>query len=114
MCTTHTVHIPLVFARDVLTIREENIATMDDLNAWPHLQGINLPSAHASEVELLIGQDSPQSMVPQTIIAGKNDEPYAVRTNLGWTLNGPIGREKSGPVQAISTYVSLEEQVERF
>jgi len=113
---THTVHIPLAFSRDSLPIREENIATADDLSAWPHLKGIDLPRAHASEVELLIGQDSPECIVPQTVISGKSNEPYAIRTKLGWTLNGPVSSERSGSVHATSTFVSLslEEQVERF
>lgn len=31
----------------------------------------------------------PQSMTPIEIQRGKNEEPFAIRTRLGWTINGP-------------------------
>lgn len=31
----------------------------------------------------------PQSMTPIEIQRGKNEQPFAIRTRLGWTINGP-------------------------
>ena len=38
--------------------------------------------------------------------------PYAIKTILGWTINGPIGLKRSQA--AVSHFISLEQQVERF
>jgi hypothetical protein len=111
---TNFIKIPTAYARDSLPIKEENIATVEDLDAWPHLRGINLPTATRAEVELLIGQDVPDCLVPQSVIAGRKGEPYAIRTNLGWTLNGPVGTKTTTELTNVtSAHVILEEQVER-
>ena len=87
---THQIDIPTAFARSSLRIKEENIATINDINAWPHLRGIKIPTVSTSQVELIIGQDSPESLTPQTVIPGLKGEPYAIRTHLGWAISGPL------------------------
>jgi hypothetical protein len=44
------------------------------------------------KVNLLIDQDVPQALVPLEVRKGGKREPYAVRTALGWTTNGPLER----------------------
>ena len=39
---------------------------------------------------LLMGQDYPDALVPLTTMPGRKGEPYAVKTRLGWTVNGPV------------------------
>lgn len=45
-----------------------------------------------AEVELLIGTDTPKVMEPLEIINSKGDGLFAVRTHLGWIVNGLLGR----------------------
>jgi hypothetical protein len=43
-------------------------------------------------VNLLIGQDVPEAIVPLEVRRGEESDPvFSVRTRLGWTLNGKIG-----------------------
>ncbi|KAK0142198.1 hypothetical protein N1851_020135 [Merluccius polli] len=83
-----------VFAQKVIPVSKENIPTQDDVDKWPHLQGVRIPSINA-DVGLLIGTDVAKALEPQEVIRSIKDGPYAVRTALGWTVNGPL-RENIG------------------
>lgn len=59
---------------------------------WTHLKDlapINKRAEHLS-VELLIGQDAPSALTPLEVRRGRDGEPFAVRTKLGWAINGPL------------------------
>ena len=53
------------------------------------MRNIHLPELD-SEVELLIGSDVPKALEPIDVIRSVGDGPYAVKTMLGWTVNGPL------------------------
>ena len=53
---------------------------------------IVVPQRISGEVELLIGQDVPEALVPDEIRSRRGDGPYATSTKFGWTMNGPLGR----------------------
>ncbi|KAK0132995.1 hypothetical protein N1851_031641 [Merluccius polli] len=78
-----------VFAQKVIPVSKENIPTQDDVDKWPHLQGVRIPSINA-DVGLLIGTDVAKALEPEEVIRSIKDGPYAVRTALGWTVNGPL------------------------
>lgn len=67
------------------------VAASDEVQRWEHLRGINVARRTAIGVELLIGQDAPQALAPLEVRRGKEGAPFAVRTSLGWTINGPMG-----------------------
>ncbi len=70
---------------------------------------------------MLIGQKFPQAILSLEVRSGGKGEPYAIRTALGWALNGAL-REGSDNDNAVSHFicgeaeadVSLERQVEHF
>lgn len=43
-----------------------------------------------SGVDLLIGTNVPKALEPWEVVRGVEGGPYAVRTLLGWTMNGPL------------------------
>ena len=114
------VKLPAVYARRSLPINPENLATPGDLSGWPHLAGVKLPLAESKEVKLLIGQDCPEALTPLDIIRGGRCEPWASRTRLGWSLNGPMSKVKATARKVTSHFLTaqsdttLNEQVERF
>jgi hypothetical protein len=115
---TSSLHLPHVYTRPILPVQSNAIPTMEDLQSWPHLRGINFPSAELKDVLLLIGQDTPEALVPRDVIVGAKGEPYATRSIFGWALNGPMKRG-SRINTATSNFImteseSLEEKVERF
>ena len=42
------------------------------------------------EVGLLIGLNCPNALRPGEIVYGEDSDPYAVRSVLGWYINGPL------------------------
>ncbi|KAL0177328.1 hypothetical protein M9458_026222, partial [Cirrhinus mrigala] len=78
-----------VFAQKVIPVSKENIPTQEDVDKWPHLQDVRIPSINA-DVGLLIGTDVAKALEPEEVIRSIKDGPYAVRTALGWTVNGPL------------------------
>eukprot|EP00057_Strongylocentrotus_purpuratus_P015300 XP_011669774.1 PREDICTED: uncharacterized protein LOC100889545 [Strongylocentrotus purpuratus] len=107
--------------RPSLNISTANMAREEDISKYQHLCGIDLPGPGKNQVTILIGQDVPEALMPLEIKAGKPGEVYAVKTILGWTLNGPLGNGSSlQSFQASSSFISddgnilLEEQVHKF
>ena len=43
-------------------------------------------------IDILIGQDIPEALIPLEVRMDKRGDPYATRTQLGWVLNGPTRR----------------------
>jgi len=86
----------------------ETKADPDKTAQWVHLKDLahmHRQVKHLS-VELLIGQDSPQALTPIEVRRGQNGEPFAIRTKLGWSINGPLDLMKRG---AVSFGVFVEE-----
>lgn len=78
-----------VFTQKAIPASQENIPTQDDVDRWPHLRGVRIPSIKA-DIDLLIGTDVARALEPEEVIRSVKDGPYAVRTVLGWTVNGPL------------------------
>ena len=49
-----------------------------------------MPYQESLEIGLLIGCNCPKAIKPKEVILGKGEDPYAVRTLLGWGIIGPI------------------------
>ena len=60
---------------------------MLDCNKYSHLQGVDALACSKS-IGLLIGQDNSECLLPLECKVGRVDEPYAVRTVLGWSFHG--------------------------
>ena len=61
---------------------------------YTHLRDVNV-NIDLGSVDLLIGQDSPALLGQLEARHGDDNEPYAVRTPLGWSICGPIGKEST-------------------
>ena len=59
-----------------------------EINQMQHLEGVELHELQDKSVGLLIGLDNPALFRPLESRHGKNGEPDAVLTTLGWTLFG--------------------------
>ena len=87
----NTIVIPSVFSVKKLPVSKVDIPRQSDVDRWPHLQGIVIPKIDC-EVILLLGNDVPKALQPTEVKGNDQNGPYAVRTALGWTVNGPLGR----------------------
>ncbi|XP_071837463.1 uncharacterized protein [Apostichopus japonicus] len=67
------------------------------------------------QVELLIGQDVPEALVPIEVRKGKTGDPYAIRTQLGWAVSGPLGKPGGNPVcHFVCSNAELDTQLKKF
>ena len=89
-----------------------NVASFRD-DHFPQLRDlpIALPSHHDA-VQLLIGQDHSEALVPLEVRKGEPGEPFAVRTKFGWSLNGSTHADKM--VSVTSHFISASSGVESF
>ena len=110
------VTLPIVYSRPMLPFDAQCIMNQNDLQIWPHLQDLNMPHIDEKKVMLLIGQDVPDVLVPIEVRSGPKGSPYATRSLLGWSLNGPFNMAASYNV--ISNFCQIDQgpdrQVENF
>ena len=59
-----------------------------DLSVYPHLSDIPISPVHPpAKVDILIGQDNSEALVPLQVLKGNPGDPFCVLTKFGWTLN---------------------------
>ena len=108
--------LPKVYTQNKIPVTKRNILTQLDLDKWPHLKEIKVKEIDA-DVKLLIGVNAPKAMEPWKIINSQQDGPYAVRTLLGWVVNGPLRSpimDDDNPVALVNriSIVHLEQLLE--
>ncbi len=81
------IQLPNVYTQPDIPAKKANIPQKKDLEKWSYLSRVHLPTLE-SEVGLLIGVNAYKAMQPWEIINSQNNGPYAVKTALGWVVNG--------------------------
>ena len=62
-----------------------------DLSAYPHLSDIPISPVHPpAKVDILIGQDNSEALVPLQVLKGNPGDPFSVLTKFGWSLNSVV------------------------
>ena len=87
-----TVELPRTYTRKVIPADHSEIPRPDEVKKIPHLRKVSEempPFMEDVDVGLLIGLNCPRVLRPREIIFGKETEPYAIRSLLGWYINGP-------------------------
>ncbi|KAK3704924.1 hypothetical protein QZH41_016749 [Actinostola sp. cb2023] len=93
------VELPKTYTRERIPSRRDQVPTPEVANKWPHLQRIknDIPKLDETlDIGLLIGCNCPKALKPKEVITGRSEDPYAIRTLLGWCIVGPV----AGPVNA--------------
>ena len=81
--------LPMLYTQKKIPATKRNILTQVDLKKWPYLQEIPMKEIDA-DVDLLIGLNTPKALEPWRIINSQGEGPNAVRTLVGWVVNGPL------------------------
>ena len=81
------------------------------LKDYPYLAGLPLSPVMNAKVDLLIGQDQPDLLVPIQIYRSVSEagQPYATRTKLGWALQGPVDEFIGGKACMTTNHIQLEQ-----
>ena len=83
-----TIQLPPTYTLDRIPVNHEDIANPAGVERWVHLKGIYLPQIDA-EIGLMIGGNCPEALCPLELKRGAEGEPFAFRSQLGWTVYGP-------------------------
>lgn len=84
------IDLPPSYTKDCIPMNRDNIPTHQTAKQWPHLTAITdqIPPLLSCDVGLLIGYNCPRAIKPRQMIDGADNEPYAVLTDLGWSIVG--------------------------
>lgn len=91
---TNFIQLPDVFTQKEMPVTMENIPTKKDLARWPYLQKVDFSEINGN-IELLIGTNASKVIEPWEIVNSQGGGPYAVKTLVGWVVNGPLRGGKS-------------------
>ena len=88
-----------------------------DLSVYPHLSDIPISPVHPpAKVDILIGQDNSEALVPLQVLKGNPGDPFSVLTKFGWTLSSVVPGSSSDCVSlcVVSDFVhtSIDAKVE--
>ena len=87
----YIVKLPILYRREI-PVSKDDILSQEDVDRWPHLDGVYLPTVNA-EIGLLIASDVPEALDPLEVKNSQHGGPYTTRTRLGWAVNGPLKRD---------------------
>ena len=90
-----TIKLPTTFSCETIPAKRQQIPCPEMANAWSHLKPIAhhlIPLNNDIPVGILIGSNCSRAIVPREVIPGKQNEPYAQRTDLGWGIIGNVGK----------------------
>ena len=82
------VNLPVLYSRDTIPVKRSHIPTTETANKWNHLNTLCdvIPEMQECDVGLLIEYNCPQALAPREVITGNINEPYAQKTDLGWSI----------------------------
>jgi hypothetical protein len=89
------IQLPSTFSRDYIPAERSHIPTPDKALRCSHLKDIasEIPVEQQCEVGLLIGYNCPQVFIPRSVISGLDHEPFAIKSDLGWSIFGKTGSQ---------------------
>jgi len=84
------IHILVAFTSTPIPAEEEHIPTKATAKNWEHSRSIEgkMHALFDCNVGLLTGCDCSQALTPREVLAGGNNEPYGIKTDLGWSIVG--------------------------
>ena len=92
-----SVNLANVYSVQDLPVTPNKVLSKRDLKMWPHLQDVSIPVIPNGEVLLLIGVDVPEVFWTIDEKRGSRDEPFAIKTVLGWSVIGATqGKQNKG------------------
>ena len=87
-----SISLPPAYTRDFIPLERTHIPTCQTAQKWKHLVNMaeEIPPLMDCGVGLLIGYDCSRALIPRKVITGGDYEPYAIKTDLGWSIVGSV------------------------
>ena len=111
------VNLDLISADGVNRVKLTNVYVVDcipvtakrlSFHRYPHLSDLQLDEL-PDRVDVLIGQDHADVLMPLKVRCGAEGEPFATCTILGWSVNGPIAPSQGVSKRVISHFVTTDQ-----
>jgi hypothetical protein len=108
---SNEIQLPRTFSCSSIPVKRNQIPRPEMASKWQHLAKIapELEPYHPDvEVGLLIGANCPRAITPRQVIPGRDDEPYAQLTDIGWGIIGNVNKScvEDGDLTAITHRVT--------
>ncbi|XP_048846374.1 uncharacterized protein LOC125717469 [Brienomyrus brachyistius] len=106
------IELPPAYTREYIPLEQNSIPTCETAKRWNHLLCISseIPDLLNCPVGLLIGYDCSRALKPRQVISGEEFEPYAVKTDLGWSIVGSkTSHNSSRDVTGLCHRISVKE-----
>lgn len=80
--------VPTTYTREFIPANRKHIPTPETAKAWSHLEHLaeSIAPPMECEIGLLIGYNCPQALMPREVVCGKENQPFAQKTDLGWSI----------------------------
>ena len=107
---TTEIQLPRTYSRDCIPADRSLIPQKATAEKWSHLKVIAdelPPYFDDAEIGLLIGENCIRAIKPRECIAGEDDDPYAVRSVLGWSIVGPTEVVPNCDNSASCNYINI-------
>ncbi|XP_072172537.1 uncharacterized protein [Diadema setosum] len=111
------IDLPPMYTRDVVPASRSQIPKTDVAKEWPHLESVAhklMPYNRSLEVSLLIGNNCPRAIRPREVVAGGEDDPYGMRTALGWGIVGRICKTLRDEEEAVCHRIQVHDAYSHF
>ena len=109
LTTTDRTNLPATYSRAEIPAERHLIPRASSLQEWKHLKHLSEelpPHLPDAEIGLLIGMNCPRAVKPREIVSGSGEDPWAIKTELGWSVVGYV----KGPPSALTCHsVQVEE-----
>lgn len=94
-----------------VNIRSKPCDTTKLKQSYEHLRNIGFEHLNPGVVSVLIGASSPHIVLHRDFISGKPEEPYAVKTLLGWVI---MARSQDQSEHINLNSIDTQFNIERF
>ena len=116
--SNNTTCLPVLFKKpvDVWPFSEEDLLDRKELKALEYLNEVPFECSKEC-IDLLIGSNIPELLMPLEIVRGPKNMPYASRHSLGWALNGPVPRKSTKIICnriSVSEGLTLDSEINRL
>lgn len=78
-----------------LDLPTQSVSIKNLSSKYPHLKGVNIESYDQVKPRILIGLDNGKLGLPRGYREGKDNEPIATKTLLGWVVHGASGESSN-------------------
>ena len=84
----NSIPLPPVYSLSKIPADKDDCIDKKDLLSWPHLSDLDVPETKEN-IGILIGLDAHAAFLPSDVRRSPNNEdPYAVKTKIGWVVYG--------------------------